>query len=239
MATLAAPELSALQRERNFFFYMALAISANVVAGFVDAFVSGRSHFSAPWWIHVHAVSMMCWLGLYVTQTFLVWRGRIAFHRTLGIAVAIWSVWIFAIGLGLTAMDVHAHRSPRFFSPTYFLAMDWLDVIAFAGLVWTALWLRRRPDWHKRLILSGMIVLMVPGVARLFPLALLRERVIWPVLAVQLAYFAVAALYDQRAHGRVHPAYRWGVGVLLVYVVLIGPVAALPPFQALTQALGS
>lgn len=237
MATLAASDVTAVQKERAFFFYMSLAIAVNVVAGFVFFLAIGQSSFGAPWWVHVHAVTMMGWVGLYVTQNFLVWRGQLANHRQLGLLVAAWSVWMVPVGLAVTAMNVHTHRSPPFFAADFFLAMDWLNIVVFAGLVWTAVRLRQRSDWHKRLMLGGMITLMGPGVGRLLPLPLLRENVIWAILLVQLVYFAIAMLYDRRTQGRVHPAWYWGLGLQVAFALLINPLAALPPFQALVQSI--
>jgi hypothetical protein len=48
MATVAAPEASAIQKERAFFFYMALAILATILAGFGFFFAIGASSFGSP-----------------------------------------------------------------------------------------------------------------------------------------------------------------------------------------------
>ncbi|MGZ3271396.1 MAG: hypothetical protein ACXU71_10530, partial [Croceibacterium sp.] len=68
MATIATPDPSALQRERAFFFYMALAVVVTVLAGFGFFFAIGASSIYSPWWVHLHALSMMTWVGLFVTQ---------------------------------------------------------------------------------------------------------------------------------------------------------------------------
>ena len=127
MATVAAPEISALQRERAFFFYMALAVVATVFAGFGFFFAIGASTIHSPWWVHLHALSMMTWVALFLTQNWLVYRGNVTAHRTLGPIAAGWSAWIVMLGFAVTAMDLRTHRVPPFFHPNFFLVMDWLD----------------------------------------------------------------------------------------------------------------
>lgn len=237
MATVAVPQVSALQYERAFFFYMAVAVVLTIAAGFGFFFVIGASTFASPWWVHLHAVSMMTWVALYLAQNTLVFRGNIAVHRKLGVIAAAWSVWIFVLGFFVTAMDVRTHRVPPFFQPNYFLMMDWLNIVAFGGLAWTALRLRACSDWHKRLMLGAMINLLAVAWGRLILPFLFDQRGIWLVMLILLGYFAVAMAYDVRTRGRVHPAYYWGAGALVGWVALSFATASLPPVLALTASL--
>lgn len=239
MATVATPATSSVQKERAFFFYMALAILATVLAGFGFFFAIGASSFHSPWWVHVHAVSMGTWVMLYVTQNWLVWRGNLTAHRRLGPIAAGWSVWIFALGFVTTAMDVHTHRVPPFFSPNYFLMMDWLNMVAFGALAWTAVRLRARSDWHKRLMLGAMINLIAVAWGRLTLPFLFDQRGIWLVMVILLGYFGVGMLHDRHTRGSVHPAYYWGAGALVVWVSLSFATQDLPPVLALATSLGS
>jgi hypothetical protein len=238
MATVATPDISALQKERAFFFYMALAIVVTVFAGFGFFFAIGASTIYSPWWVHLHALSMMAWVALFVTQTFLIYRGNVTAHRTLGPIAAGWSAWIVVLGFAVTAMDVRTDRVPPFFQPNYFLMMDWLNMAAFGGLVFAAVRLRNRPDWHKRLMLGAMINLLVVAWGRLTLPFIFDERGLWLVTAILLlGYFGVAMLYDKRTRGSVHPAYYWGAGALVGWVSLSFAVAWLPPVLALTNSL--
>lgn len=239
MATVAALEISALQKERAFFFYMALAVVATVFAGFGFFFAIGASTIHSPWWVHLHALSMMTWVALFVTQNFLVYRGNVKAHRTLGPLAAVWGGWIVVLGFVVTAMDVRTHRVPPFFQPNYFLMMDWLNMVAFGTLVFAAVRLRNRSDWHKRLMLSAMLNLISVAWGRLTLPFIFDERGIWLVMAILLVgYFGVAMLYDKRTRGSVHPAYYWGAGALVGWTSLSFAIAWLPPIMALTKSLG-
>lgn len=240
MATIATPEIiesTPLQKERAFFFYMALALLANILAGFGFFFVIGASTFSAPWWVHLHAASMAAWVLLFVAQNALVYRGNVALHRKLGVFAVAWSAWIVALGFVFTAADVQAHRVPPFFTPNFFLVMDWLNIAVFAGLVAAAVRMRGRADWHRRLMLGAMINLTAPAWGRLILPIVMDQQGVWLIGLALLCYFGVAMLYDQRTRGRVHPAYWWGAGALIAWHALSFALSPLAPVVALTAQL--
>jgi hypothetical protein len=236
MATVASSP-SFVDRERAFFFHMALAVLVTVLAGFGFFFAIGASTIHSPWWVHLHAMSMAAWVMLFVTQNFLVYRGNVAAHRTLGPLAAVWSVWIFGLGIAVTAMDVKTGRVPPFFTPNYFLVMDWFNMIAFAALAWTGLAMRGRTDWHKRLMLGATLQLIVVALGRLTLPFIFDQRGMWLVTAILLGYFGVAMAWDKRHRGAVHPAYVWGAGTLVAWVALAFATASLPPVLALTRSL--
>ncbi|MDE2568261.1 MAG: hypothetical protein KGM93_05055 [Sphingomonadales bacterium] len=237
MATAAMVEAGDLQRERAFFFYMALAVVATVFAGFGFNFAMGMSSIHSPWWVHLHAASMMTWVALFVTQAFLVYRGNVTAHRALGPIAAGWSAWIVVLGFAVTAMDVRTHRVPPFFHPNYFLAMDWLNMTAFAVLVIAAVRLRNRSDWHKRLMLGAMINPLAVAWGRLTLPFIFDQRGIWLEIPILLAYIGICMLYDRRTRGSVHPAHFWSGGALVSWVSLSFATANLPPVVALAQRL--
>lgn len=237
MATVAAPEISALQKERAFFFYMALAVLLTVLAGFGFFFGIGASSFDAPWWVHLHAVSMGTWILLFVAQSTLVFRGQVITHRRLGVFAAVWSVWITLLGFWVTGMDVATGRVPPFFTANYFLVMDGFNMVAFAGLTWAAIRLRERPDWHKRLMLGGTIQLIAVAWGRLILPIVLDQRGVWLIMVALLAYFGAIAIHDRRSLGKIHPATLWGAGALVAWVALSFATADLPPVLALEKSL--
>ena len=49
MATIAPSFPSAVQRERLFFFYMAVALALTTVGGFLRFLAIGHSSFDSPW----------------------------------------------------------------------------------------------------------------------------------------------------------------------------------------------
>lgn len=237
MATRARQAVSLIERDRAFFFAMAIAIVVTTISGFALQFAAGRSSLASPWWVHLHGVTAVGWLALYATQNFLVFRGSVAAHQRLGVFATVYLLWMVAVGMSITILSAMAHRIPSFFEPNVFLVMDWLNTAVFAGLTCTGVAFRAQPDWHRRLMLCGAIQVMAPGVGRLLPLPLMGTWIVWSVWLVMMLYLSVAMAYDLLTRGRVHPAYLWGAGVITVAVAAMRPIAFSPPVLALTQSL--
>jgi hypothetical protein len=86
------------------------------------------------------------------------------------------------------------------------------DLVVFPALVGAALWNRRNPATHKRLMLLAMLAVITAAVARL-PGVLPYGP---PAFFGLTNLFLVAAVaWDKWTRGRVHPAYVWG-GLFLV-----------------------
>lgn len=230
MAAIADDARTDLARERAFFLAMAVGIAATVVAGFGLQFAAGRSSLASPWWVHLHGVTFAGWVGFYLLQNALVYRGAVARHRALGLFGFAWATFMIPVGVLVTFFSLAAHRTPPFFQPNFFLVMDMITVLTFYAFTLAAIQLRARSDWHKRLMLSGTIFLTAPAWGRLLPLPLLGQDLgVWAILAAQLLlYFGVAIRHDQVTRGRVHPAYFWGIGGSIAAVALMKPLSALP-----------
>jgi len=224
-------------RDRGFFLIMAIAIVATVVSGFSLQLAMGRSSFGAPWWVHLHGITFMGWLGIYLVQNLLVYTDRVTLHRRLGLFAAGYVGWMVLVGLSVNTLTAMNHRVPPFFETNVFLVMDWMTVLVFAGITWAGVRLRGKTDWHRRLMLCGAIQVMTPGVGRLLPLPLMGTWIIWSIWLVMLVYVGVAMTYDLITRGKVHPAYFWGFGTITVAVALIRPLAFSPPMLSLTAAL--
>jgi hypothetical protein len=238
MATLAEGVRRApISGDRRFFFIMSLVIAATVVSGFVLQFATGLSSLASPWWVHLHGLTFMGWLGIYVAQNTLVLRGDVATHRRIGMVAAAYVGWMVLVGLSVNTLAAINHRIPPFFEINVFLVMDWLTVLVFAGLTWAGVRMRAQSDWHRRLMLCGAIQVMTPGVGRLLPLALMGSWKLWGIWAVMAVYVSVAMIYDLVTRGRVHPAYYWGFGTITLAVALMRPLAFTAPMLALTAKL--
>ncbi len=205
-------------RERLFFLVMAVAIAVTVIVAFSLFRVAGISSFGAPWWVHIHAVTFMIWIGFYLVQNTLVFRNDIAPHRRLGRIGAVYAVWMVLVGVVLTPLTLAAGRSPPFFTPSYFLALDWVNIAVFGALFYAAVSNRQRTDWHRRLMLCATVCLIAPALGRLIVLS--GNAMTAPVnVAMLLIYIIVAMLFFARgndrdarrvisAHLREHPTNR-------------------------------
>jgi hypothetical protein len=157
MATVVSAGTSAEHRERLFFLIMAGAIAVTVIVAFGLFYQAGVSSFASPWWVHLHGVTSMTWIGFYVLQNTLVFKNHIALHRKLGRIGAAYAVWMVLVGLVLTPLTLAVGRSPPFFTPAYFLALDWVNIVIFGALLYAAIRNRKRTDWHQRLPHRSML----------------------------------------------------------------------------------
>jgi hypothetical protein len=242
MAALSAPSAASPvafeQRERRFFLGMAVAIAVIVLAGFGGYILAGISSFAAPWWVHLHAVAYMGWIVLYLNQNWLIVRGETARHRMMGRIMAGWAVGMVVIGTVLLFASVAAGRSPPpIFSAAMLFVMDEINVLLFAGLVAAGLALRRRSDWHRRLLLSATVCIIAPALGRLTVLSIGFS---WPaIILAQLALLAVAAAFDLRTRGRIHPGLLWGGGTIAAMGLVVPPLAELPAAIAFANSVAA
>jgi uncharacterized membrane protein YozB (DUF420 family) len=230
-ASMPSPEL----HERRFFRSMAILLALTVIAGFGGWFIKGNSSFASPWWVHVHAISNMSWIALFVAQTSFIARGDRARHRALGKAGILLAAWMLLVGLVLTPYDIAMHRFPAaYFSPAFFLAMDWMNIVVFAALVLGGWIKRKQSDWHRRLMLAATIIVIIPAWGRILLMAGLRGSL---SVLLSFLYMALALVADRRLRGHVHPAWYVGVGALVVMMIGLGLLSNFPPLITYANAL--
>jgi hypothetical protein len=192
-----------------------------IVAGFSNQLANGRSTFYSPPLVHAHAIIFMGWITIYLTQNILVASDRMEIHRRLGWLAAGWMIPMIILGFGVTLAMVRRGQVPFFFRPLHFLVFDPGSVLAFAGLTSSAIVLRHRTEWHRRLHLCGMAMLMGPGFGRLLPMPLL-EPWAWEASFAGGLLFPIAGIVaDLRRDGQVHPAWWRGIAVMIGAFVLI------------------
>lgn len=232
MATIA-PSRAAILDDRGFFYGLAVAMALANAIGFGLQFALGRSSFGAPPLVHVHALVFVGWVGFFVFQSWLVSHGRVAQHRRMGWIGAGYAAVMVAIGIITTVAMVRAGRAPFFFVPAYFLVMNSLGVLTFAGLLWWAVALRKRTQWHRRLVICAMTAIMGPAFGRIFPAPLIIPWAAWGVFACMMLFPIAGMIHDIRRHGRVHRAWWAGVAILVGMQVAMDVIAPTPLGTAL------
>ncbi len=204
----------------GFFMGSAILMAMVIVAGFSMSIVMGRSSFGAAPVVHAHALVFMSWVGIYGLQNYFATRGPLAWHRRLGWLSILWLVAMPVVGIMVTLAKVRAGNVPFFFRPLEFLVFDPLSILLFLGLTIAAIAMRRQTDWHRRLHFCAMTLLLGPGIGRLLPLPLLIPWAFMAVFMVSMLFPIAGMIADRRRSGRVHPAWGWGVAVLIASPVL-------------------
>lgn len=206
----ATPGTSRSAGERRL--YTAGAVLAAVIAftGFARTYYL-KGSFGTPDLspvLHAHGLVMTLWFVLFVVQARLVAAGRTGLHRQLGVAGVIVAILIVALGSVIAVDGARGGLSPGL-PPLVFLAIPLGMLVVFTVLVGAAILLRRRSDWHKRLMLLATLGLLTPALARLSIHGLGIES---PPLFFALTDAIVIAwvAWDTVRNRRLHPAFLWG-----------------------------
>jgi hypothetical protein len=202
-------------REHRFFWWLSVAMLAATVLGFT------RTYLMVPWLgpepgsigftplVHLHGVVALGWCLLFVMQVRLASTGRISQHRRLGRFGVLLYALLVVLGPFVSARAVSRYGSPP--EELAFFAVSAGNVLAYSVLFGAALWLRRQPAVHKRLMVVGMVAMLSAPFGRLLDLPWQLHHVVGPGL------FVIAlAVWDVSSLRRLHPVTLYGgVGVLL------------------------
>src|SRR5258708_35483193 len=82
------PQIAARASTAYFYFYVALSCTAVALLGFAPTYwlpMADRTFKSSPI-VHIHGLVFFCWTLFFCFQTWLAASGRIANHRSIGMA---------------------------------------------------------------------------------------------------------------------------------------------------------
>ena len=171
------------------------------------------------------------WFLIFLVQTILIALRRVSRHRLLGsVGTGAASGVVVASMLVVVRLAARAAAQGITSGPVALIVTgDTGLMLIFALFVVTAIYLRRRTDVHRRLMLLASIAIVGPAIVRL-PGA--EALVPISVIVPQLALFAALIAYDIVSRRRVHPVTVWGVAL---YLVVVGT-ATLAGFSEFGQA---
>jgi hypothetical protein len=216
-SSIDRPRHSIARRERLFFGGMTVAMFITVLAGFGPTYyfssISSSTAVLTPA-LHVHGAVFTTWMVLLVVQSTLISAGRVDLHRRLGVAGAVLGacMMLLAAYVAITRFRGGFLTLGPEFPAGMLLAIALATVVVFPVLFGSALLLRGRADFHKRLVLLATMELLIAAVARLPVINSLGPPAFFGVTDL----FVVAlVVYDLSTRGRIHPATLWG-GIFLI-----------------------
>lgn len=237
---------SARGRRSPFFVIAALVLLTLVFIGFsATLYLRGvvtapRPPFPLTAYVVVHGVVMTSWYLLFLVQASLVAANRVDLHRRLGVVGVVLAASVVVTGAYVTlhmpqyhislGMPVSVHREQL---PFFGIVIGNLIRLAFfAGIVTAAILLRRRPQWHGRLMFWSFVFTVQPafggqGTRPLGPLVapLIAPLRGWLPLPLAVVVFALAFIalcaHDLMKLRRIHPASVTGASVAFAFVVLV------------------
>lgn len=241
IAATAAPRASA-KYDRAFYSTMAFAMALTVFTGFAPTYYL-KPFSSAPVdprrgpitpLVHVHPALFTAWVVLFIAQTTLVARRKVAMHRRLGIAGAVLATSMVLVG-PLTLLKAAARgAAPPGIDMGLFVMLPLMNVLLFGVFIAIAVRMRRNQEAHKRLMLLayvsiiGAAVARIPGVLSIGPLA---------IFVFSYLFILAGIVYYRLTRRRVHPVYKWGGGLLVLSVPLRLVIARTDLWKAVARGL--
>jgi uncharacterized membrane protein YozB (DUF420 family) len=228
------------RRRSPFFVIMAGAVAITVFLGFAPSFYL-RSTFNPDKrlsiLLHIHGFALSAWIILFLVQTILIVRGSPRLHRRLGWVMSGLAACIVVL-MGGAIVD-QMQRIPPPFPASFALAFGMFDIIVFATLVGWAVFWRRRPDWHKRLMLSATILLLGAAVVRIVAFNGIHDPRYFEMAEYSSAilFFIPCFAYDWATRRKLHPANIVGLVLLLMDLTIQPIVLAWGPWTDFANSI--
>jgi hypothetical protein len=222
---------------RYFYFCMSLVFPALVAWGFSRTVNNSLFHASPPrpFLLWVHGATFSSWVVFFIAQSTLVRVHKVSWHRFLGWFGAGLATVMVPLGVAIAIImarfdTVVLHQT----GADAFLAIPFFDMIAFGVCIGLAIYWRKRPDFHRRLVFIATCGLMDAAVGRFQ--FIFDNNLFFPVLDLLIL---LGIWRDLVVDGRVNKVYRYALPALIVgqslavYMWRINP----PWWQAITHAI--
>lgn len=147
-------------------FYWFIALAGILVLGFWNSYFAKLGTGEVHWTHHFHAIAMLGWVGLLITQSWLIRNRHNARHRAIG-------KWSFVIApiVVVSAVAVNNYFPTHASDPMnpdnlgiFFLG--YFTAALFALLYVQAIRHRRNMQLHARYMVVTALVFLMPGLAR-------------------------------------------------------------------------
>ena len=199
---------------RYFYFGMSLAMAGLVVWGFSRTVNENLFHAAPPrpflLWIHGAAFSL--WVLFFIAQSGLVRIHKVSVHRSFGwFGAGLAALMVplgFTIAVIMARFDTVVHHQADAYA---FLSIPFYDMIAFGTCIALAIYWRKRPDFHRRLVFIATCGLMDAALGRFD--YVFNHNLFYPCLDLLIVLGVVRDLVVDR---RVNKVYLYALPVLIV-----------------------
>lgn len=224
------------ERTQRLFVWLALGITAVAFVGFARSYYL-KSLFETralPLAVHLHGLIMSAWLMVFVVQALLIASRRTLWHRRLGIAGAVLAALIIPYGIALTVLALRREVQAHVLGKMHFLLLiNIVNLMLFGAFVGSGLFLRRRPEIHKRLMLLAAVTLVAPAAARV---ALLLAHGPLPQFIAFYTCIVACVLADTLWNRRLHPVLGWGAVSVIAAFQLSYFAVQMPAWMAVVRS---
>jgi hypothetical protein len=198
--------------DHSFYFVMSLVVAPVVVYGFSRTINAGLIHPPSPrpLILYLHAAIFSGWVLFFILQSALISARNVKLHRQLGWFGLALGVSIPIIGIATTIAMTRLRMQEGRGDAAQFMVVPFFDMVSFTGAFALAFLYRKRPEFHRRLMLIATCSLTAAAFGR-FPYALMPRH--WFYAGVD-ALILVGIVRDLIVTERVHPVYLFGLPML-------------------------
>lgn len=166
--------------------------------------------------VHIHAFSMVAWVVLFIAQITLIRTKNVRTHMRLGIFGTALAVFVIVLGtvLGITSAKIGTGGPPGI-DPLSFLTVPLFTMWIFAILFAAAVYFRKKPAYHKRLMILTAVNFSGAAIARIPIESLQSLGPIW-FLGAPLIFGLVLFIVDSLRNRSIDPAFAGGMILLAV-----------------------
>jgi hypothetical protein len=213
---ITSPAAGSFRRSRlfvkDFYLIMSLVIAVVVVYGFSHTVEKRLVHPSPapPWILYLHATVFSGWVLFFILQTALVRTRNVRIHRTLGWFGVALGCAIPLVGVS-TAVIMDRFRGSVLHqaNPGRFAIISFSDMLCFTVAFALAVYWRKKPDYHRRLMFIASCALTAAAFGRM------------PFIVKTHTFYAgvdglilCGLLRDWIADGKINVVYRYALPAL-------------------------
>jgi hypothetical protein len=201
--------------DQYFYFFMSLLIPAVVVYGFSFTLDKNLIHpaIPRPLILYVHAAVFSGWLVFFMLQSALVRTHNVHWHRQAGWFGAALGVMIPVVGVSTSItmgrfniLRLHSTRAESA------LMIPLFDMVAFTGTFALAIYWRKKPEFHRRLILIATSALTAAAFGR-FPVRLLPRELFYGGVDLLIL---LGVVRDMIVNQSIHRVYFYALPAFIV-----------------------
>jgi hypothetical protein len=204
--------------DKYFYFAMSLLVAAIVVWGFSHSINANLFHPAVPrpFLLWIHGAAFSGWVAFYIFQSALIRTHNVKWHRFfgwfgVGLAAAM-VVLGFTIAVIMNRFDAVQLHQP---DPA-FLSVPFGDMAAFAVCAGLAIYWRKKPELHRRLLFLATCSLLDAPFGRI---DYIFNHSIFYLFVDSVILLGVVR--DLVVNRRIHTAYQVALPLMIVFQVFI------------------
>ena len=222
---------------RYFYLCASLVIAGLALWGFSHTVDARLLHANPPrplllWF---HGMLFSAWIVLFIAQSALVRMRKVTVHRALGwFGAALAATMVvsgFVVSVVMVRFDmIVLHRK----NVASFLSVLWCDMIIFGACMALAIYFRKRPEYHRRLVFMASCQLMQAAFVRFHYIG--HHDLFYPALDVLIV---AGMMRDLVVDGRVNRVYLYVFPAIIVLQAWATYLERVDPswWQAATRAI--